>query len=109
MEKVRGLSRVLREGFVDLKPMVVKKEEKEEKEREEAMNRGKDEAKEEIKEAAMTREKEIIAANAGDSRAVLCRAGCEFLVAYIDSRIILCYFGQFQGVAGIAWRSAGLV
>ena len=72
LEKVRGLSRVLREGFVDLKPMV--KEEKEEKEK--AMNREKHQEEEKTKETAMHREKEIIvaaavAAAAGNGRTVV--------------------------------------
>ena len=74
LEKVRGLSRVLREGFVDLKPMV--KEEKEEKEKEKAMNREKHQEEEKTKETAMHREKEIIvaaavAAAAGNGRTVV--------------------------------------
>jgi hypothetical protein len=72
LEKVRGLSRVLREGFVDLKPMV--KEKKEEKEK--AMNREKHQEEEKTKETAMHREKEIIvaaavAAAAGNGRTVV--------------------------------------
>ena len=71
LEKVRGLSRVLREGFVDLKPMV-----KEEKEKEKAMNREKHQEEEQTMETAMHREKEIIvaaavAAAAGNGRTVV--------------------------------------
>jgi hypothetical protein len=73
LEKVRGLSRVLREGFVDLKPMV-KKEEKEQEEA--AMKREKHQEEERTKETAMHREKEIIvaaavAAAAGNGRTVV--------------------------------------
>jgi len=73
LEKVRGLSRVLREGFVDLKPMV-KKEEKEQEEA--AMKREKHQEEERTKETAMHKEKEIIvaaavAAAAGNGRTVV--------------------------------------